>query len=52
MFRPQYFDRINRINRIRKKGYKYPENHVNPVKITRKRGRTSDYKFICQTKLV
>jgi len=34
-YRPQYFDRINRINRIRTKGYKYPENHVNPVKITR-----------------
>ena len=32
--RPQYSDRINRINGIKEKGYKYPENHVNPVKIT------------------
>ena len=34
-FRAQYSDRINRINEIKEKGYKYPENHVNPVKITR-----------------
>jgi len=38
-YRPQYSDRINPassgINGIKEKGYKYPENHVNPVKITR-----------------
>ena len=34
--RPQDSDRINRIDRIKKKGRKYPENHVNPVKNLRK----------------
>jgi len=36
-FRAQYSDRINRINEIKEKGYKYPENHVNPVKTTRQK---------------
>jgi hypothetical protein len=30
--RPQYSDRINRIDRIKEKGRKYPENHVNSDK--------------------